>query len=335
MPTARRHFVSAPRTAVLFLFFCLACGAVENPYLAVVEKMAGAVGFYSENGRELGRVNVGPFPHEAALSSDRRTLYVSDNGVLWMTENSNGTNMISVIDVPGMRKVKDISLGEFHRPHGIALIPHSTELLATMERPFALVRVDPNSGRVLRVYDIKGKSPHMVIPSPDGARAFVSDTDSNCVAVVDLKTGAVRLITTGARPQGAVLSPDGRRLYVVNTNGNTISIIDTASLEVVGTIATGKGPGRIAITPNGKTLVYNLQFEPGVGFADVATRKQIAEIPLSGRPLSLTMTRDGKRAFAGIQNQDKVCFISVHERRITRILQLPKGSGPDPSIPLN
>jgi hypothetical protein len=81
--------------------------------------------------------------------------------------------------------------------------------------------------------------------------------------------------------------------------------------------------------------VYNLQFDPGVGFADVETGKQVAEVPLSGRPLSLTMTRDGKRAFAGIQDQDKVCFISISGRRIERILQLPKGSGPDPSIPLN
>jgi YVTN family beta-propeller protein len=252
-----------------------------------------------------------------------------------MTENSNGTNTVSVLDIRAMAKVKDISLGEFHRPHGIGLIPNSTELLATTERPFALVRIDPTIDRVTRVYDIEGKSPHMVIPDPNGARAFVSDTDSNAVAVVDLNSGKVQLITVGARPQGAVLSPDAKRLYVVNTNGNTISIVDTAALQVIGTIPTGKGPGRVAITPDGNTLVYNLQYDPGVGFADVAARRQVAEVPLSGRPLSLTMNRDGTRAFAGIQDQDKVCFISVRERRIERTLRLPKGSGPDPAIPLN
>jgi hypothetical protein len=46
------------------------------------------------------------------------------------------------------------------------------------------------------------------------------------------------------------------------------------------------------------------------------------------------MTRDGKRAFAGIQDQDKICFISVADRKIERTLDLPKGSGPDPAIPL-
>jgi YVTN family beta-propeller protein len=131
-----------------------------------------------------------------------------------------------------------------------------------------------------------------------------------------------------------VFSRDARRLYVVNTNSNKISIIDTATNKVTGEIPTGKGPGRIAMTPDGKTLAYNLQFEPAVGFADIAARKQVAQIPLSGRPLSLTMTKDGRRVFLGIQEQDKLVFVSVPERKIERILQLPKDSGPDPAIPL-
>jgi len=173
-----------------------------------------------------------------------------------------------------------------------------------------------------------------VIPTPDGEWAYASDTDSDAVAAIRLKTGDVTLIPTGARPQGGVLSPDARHLYIVNTNGNKISIIDTASKKVTGEIPTGKGPGRIAITPDGTTLVYNLQFEPAVGFADIAARKQVAQLPLTGRPLSLTLTRDGRRAFLGIQDQDKVVFVSVPERKIEKTLQLPKDSGPDPAIPL-
>lgn len=304
-----------------------------RPYLAVVEKVAGAVGFYSQDGKLLAQVKVGSFPHEAALSGDGR-LYVSDNGVLWMTEDKMGSNTISVVDIRAMKKVDEISLGDSYRPHGIAFVPGTNRLLVTTERPAGLVMVDTGRKQVVRKYDVEGKSPHMVIPLPDGEWVFVSDTDSNAVAAIDLRTGKVKLIVTGARPQGAVLSPDGSRVYVANTNGNQISVIDTRRREAVGTIATGKGPGRIAITPDGKTLVYNLQFEPAVGFADVASGRQTAVVPLSGRPLSLTMTRDGSRAFAGIQDQDKVCFISVVDRKVERVLDLPRGSGPDPAIPL-
>jgi YVTN family beta-propeller protein len=304
-------------------------GASDRAAFAVVEKVAGAVGFYTEDGRQAGRVPVGNFPHEAILSPDGRTIYVSVNGVLWMTEDAQGSNTIAVVDARSMRKIADIDLGRFHRPHGLALLDDGT-VLATTERPFGLIRVDPRQRRVIRDYDVHGKSPHMVIPLPGADRVFVSDTDSDCVAEIQLASGDVRTIPTGGgRPQGAVLSPDRKLLYVVNTNGNSIAIIDTAKGAVVGSIATGKGPGRIAMTPDGRTLVYNLQFEPAVGFADVATGKQIAMAPVEGRPLSLTMTRDGKRAFAGLQEQDKVVIVDVPGRGIARVLALPKGSGPD------
>ncbi len=299
-----------------------------------MEKVAGAVGFFTADGTQLAQVKIGSFPHEAALSQDGRYLYVSDNGVLWMTEDSLGTNTISIVDVRQMKKVGDIDLGRFHRPHGIAFLPGSDRVLATTERPYGLVMVDTTARKLIRDYDVKGKSPHMVIPDPAGERVFVSDTDSDAVAVIQIRTGEVKLIPIAAHPQGGVFSPDHRWLYVVSTNGNQIAVIDPKTLTVAKTIATGKGPARIAVTPDGKTLVYNLQFEPAVGFADVAAGKQVATVALSGRPLSLTMNRAGTRAFTGIQDQDKVVFVSVAARKIERVIDLPKGSGPDPVIPL-
>lgn len=308
--------------------------AADRADLAIVEKVGGAVSFYTVDGRAVGRVKVGNFPHEAALSGDGRRLYVSNNGVLWMTEDTMGGNTISVIDIETMTKLYDIDLGRFHRPHGIALLPKSNLLLATTERPFGLVSVDPAARKVVRDYDVKGKSPHMVFPAPAGDWAFVSNSDSDSVAAIELRTGQTTLIAAGAHPQGGVFSPKGDRLYITATNDNQIAIVDPKRRAVAGKIPTGKGPARVAVTPDGGTLVYNLQFEPGVGYADVATGKEIGQVALPGRPLSLTMTRDGKRAFAGVQDQDKVFVLSVADRKIERVIELPKGSGPDPAIPL-
>jgi YVTN family beta-propeller protein len=323
------------RFAILLAWIFVGClAAADKADLAIVEKAGGAVSFYTVDGRALGRVKVGNFPHEAALSEDGRRLYVSNNGVLWMTEDTMGGNTISVIDTETMKKLYDIDLGRFHRPHGIALLPKSTFLLATTERPFGLITVDPAARKVVRDYDVKGKSPHMVFPSPAGDWAFVSNSDSDSVAAIELRSGQVTLIAAGAHPQGGVFSPNGDRLYITAANDNQIAIVDPKARTVTGKIPTGKGPARVAVTPDGRTLVYNLGFEPGVGFADVASGKQVAQVALPGRPLSLTMTRDGRRAFAGVQDQDKVFVISVADRKIERVIELPKGSGPDPAIPL-
>ncbi|MFN0166534.1 MAG: YncE family protein [Bryobacteraceae bacterium] len=306
----------------------------ERPALAVVEKVAGAVGFYTADGKRIAGVKVGTHPHEIVFSADKRYAYVTDNGILWMTEAGEGGNTISIIDLENRKKAGVIDLGRYRRPHGMDLDPKTGRLLSTIENPDGLLLIDPLARRVLRRYDVHGEDPHMVLFGPTGEWAYVSNTASNNIAAIHLESGRVTLIPADARPQGGVRSHDGKRIYITNSDGNSISIIDPARNERVGAIKTGKGPGRVVVTPDGKTLVYNLQPGEAVGFADVATRKQTAEIPLGGKPLSLTMSSDGAHAYAGVQDQDKVFVISVPGRKIVQVIQTPKNSGPDPALPL-
>lgn len=318
------------------LFGALAVSQVgaQKPALAVVEKVAGAVGFYTSDGKRVAGAQVGKHPHEIVFSPDRKQLYISDNGILWMTEPGEGGNTISIIDVATMKRTGVIDLGSYRRPHGMDIDTKNNRMVVTIENPDGLLLIDLASKKVLRKYDVKGGDPHMVMLAPDGKTAYVSNTASKTLAAVNLDSGEVSLIQTDDRPQGAALSRDGKIIYLTNSDGNSISIIDVASRKRTGTISTGKGPGRVAVTPDGNTLVYNLQPGEAVGFADVRSKKQTAMVPLGGRPLSLTMTADGKLAYAGIQDQDKVIVISVPDRKIVRVISTPKASGPDPVLPL-
>ena len=309
--------------------------AAEKPSLAVVEKVSGTVGFYTAEGRRVGQVKVGAYPHEIVLAPDRRHAYVSDNGILWMTNPGEGGNTISIVDLAGMKLAGTISLGSYRRPHGMDVDPRTGRLVVTIENPDGLLLVDPAARKVVRKYDVKGTDPHMVTLSRDGAWAFVSNTGTHSVAAVHLESGSVTVIPTDSRPQGGTLSHDGALYYLTNADGNSIAIIDTAARKRVGTIKTGRGVARVALTPDGKTLVYNLgEGGDAVAFADVATRKETAVIPLGGRPLSLTLAPDGRLAYLGIQDQDRIVVVSVPERKIVRTIRTPKGAGPDPVLPL-
>src|SRR5437667_11955246 len=102
------------RLAVLFL---LAIGAwSQEADLAVVQKIAGSVGFYTLDGKLVGGVKVGTHPPEAVLSADKRLLYVTDNGILRMTEKGEGGNTISIVGVKTRRKAGVIDLGSNRRP---------------------------------------------------------------------------------------------------------------------------------------------------------------------------------------------------------------------------
>ncbi len=322
------------------MLFLAACGGSEpdaaesaqGAEIVAVHKKAATVNFYSPAGDVLATVPVGNHPHEMVKSPDGKLLYVSDNGVLWMTEDAQGWNTISIIDLVSRTKAGVIDLGEYRRPHGLDVVPSTGHLVSTVENPDGLLLVDPVGRKVLRYYETQGEAPHMVKLGPKGEWAYVSNTGSDTVAAIHLETGETKLIPVGGRPQGAALSLDGKLLYVTNSDGNKISIINTETKEVTGEIATGQGPGRIALTPDGAQLVYNLQEGEAAGFADIATGKQTDVVKLEGPPLSLHLSEDGSLAYLGVQSLDKIFVVSVATKEIVNVITTPPDSGPDPAM---
>lgn len=296
--------------------------------IAVVEKKAGMVAFYDATGKRTGEIKVGSHPHELMFSADRKFLYVSDNGMLWMTDKGEGWNTISIIDVAARRKAGVIDLGNYRRPHGMDLNPKTGQIISTIENPYGLLLIDPAARKVVRKFDVQGTSPHMAIFGPRHETAWVSNSGTGTLAIVDLKTAAVKLIPVGKNPQGAVMTRDQKLVYLTISQENRIAIIDTAKQAIIGNIPTGGAPARLALTPDEKMLVYNWQ-EDAVAFADIASRKELAHAKLPGRPLSLYLSRDGKRAYLGIQDSDKIAIADVATRKVVKLFDTPKNHGPD------
>ena len=323
------------RLALLFLFAALTVTAAKaESVLLVVLKGAHAVGYYSLEGKLLATVPVGQHPHEMAISPDGKYAYVSDNGTMRIEHAGKGGNTISIIDIAARKRVGKISTGKYHRPHGLSVDPRTGYLAVTAEHPDRILHIDPRERRVIRQFDPKGKTPHMVMlaPGKSGAEfAFVSNAGMDTVSVVQLTTGMVKTIQVGDRPEGSVLSKDGKELFVCNRDSGTISVIDVERQAAIGSIKTGgKGPVRIDITPDGATLVYALMHDHKIEFADVARRRPMAQIGVEGDPISLSVSKDGKYAFASAEEKDTVFVISVPERKLIRSFKTAPGAAPDP-----
>jgi YVTN family beta-propeller protein len=301
--------------------------------LVVVEKGAGAVGFYSDAGKVLREVAVGGHPHELAVSADGRYGFTSDNGVMLMTEKTAGGNSVSIVDLKARKKVGVIDLGKHRRPHGIDFDTATGHVLVTTELPSALLVLDVAKRAVVGEYDIQGRAPHMVVLGPDHRTAWITCTDTGNLAVVDLVTHAVELIPVGARPQGLVLSPDFRRVYVANSDGYSVTVVDAGTRKVLGEIPMGgkhSGPVRVAISRDGKTAIGALQLDHAISFANTETMKEEATISLPGSPVSMSLSKDGLLAYCSIQDMDTVYVVSVAERKVLRTFRTPKDAHPDP-----
>jgi YVTN family beta-propeller protein len=321
------------KSAALLLVLSAALGA-QAPIYLISQKGASSVAFYTPAGKLLDTVPVGLHPHEMVLSTDGRYLYTTDNGTMRVEEPGQGGNTVSIVDVIARKKVGEISLGRFHRPHGIDIDRATGRLVVSTELPDQLLLIDPAARKVLRAYDTKGKTSHMVVLGPGARFAYVSNGGSDTVAVVNLATGETTLVAAGPRPEGSALSRDGRYFYVGNRDGDTVSIIDTATQKLAGQIPTGKGSVRMAASPDGRHVVCALFHENALEVLDTVTRKSVAKIPLPEHVVSLSLSRDGALAFASAEEKDTVLVISLAERRVARQIRTAPGSNPDPVMDL-
>src|SRR4029453_12402685 len=142
-------------------------------------------------------------------------------------------------------------------------------------RAASLSVVDARAGRVTGGVRFSVGTDPMGFPlSPDGRFAYVTNTASSSVSVIETGTNAVTAtIPVGDAPSTVAFTPDGRFAYVTSTCGhdrasicvtgdvadtfsNSISIIDTATNVVTGEIAfpPSSTPASIAIPPDGARL---------------------------------------------------------------------------------
>ena len=320
------------RVAALLLT-CASALFAGQQVLLVLLKGANALAYYTPEGQLLAKVPVGQHPHEMLLSRDGKFAYITDNGTMRIENPGQGGNTISVVDLAARKRVDTISTGKFRRPHGISLDPVRNYLAVTTEGPDQLILIDTDGNKVIRRFDPKGKTSHMVSfgPGKSGAEyAFVSNSGAAFLSVIQLTTGATKTIPTGDRPEGSILSPDGKELYVCNRESATISVIDTTRQAAIGEIRTGRGPVRIGFTPDGRTLVYAMMHHKRIGFADTETRRQTGFIEVDGEPISLHISADGKTATAAAEEADTVYVVSIPDQKLIRQFKTEKGAGPDP-----
>ncbi len=305
---------------------------VPEPVLLVSQKAAKSLAWYSLAGELLHEVAVSDHPHEFVSSPDKTRLYMTDNGVMQIENAGEGGNKVSIIDLEAGERIGEVDLGQWHRPHGIALCPDGT-LLVTSENPDQLLVINVGTQQIEKEYATGGQTPHIVQCSTDSTTAYVSNARSRTVAKIDLASGRRELLETGDRPEGSALNEDGSKLYVGHRDGDKIVVIDTADWAVLGEIATPGGPVRCGLTSTDQTIVYGL-YGGAVGFADIESMEEVGRIELPGPAVSLEV-HDDTTVTTCVQSVDTCYVISATDRQILHAVEVSPGAGPDPALLLD
>lgn len=257
------------------------------------------------------------------MTGNGRTAVVSDYGA------QTPGNSLTVIDVPGLRVARTISLGEYRRPHGLVLLPGDSLVAVTSETNRHVLIVHIGSGAIVKAVPTQQNGSHMVGVAADGRRAWTGNIGSNTATELDLQTGAaLRNIDVPAQPEAINVTPDGSEVWVGSNATGKITVID-ASRGTTTTAAEGFGwPYRVLFSPDrAQVLLPDLRREE-LRVLDRRTHAEVARLALPGKgPQGIIFTPDGRYVFLSFSKTGFVAIIDAASRKIVR--ELAAGETPD------
>lgn len=287
--------------------------------LLIADKEADALLYFdTETGQVIRSVPVGANPHEVVVTPDGRLAF---------TANSR-SNTVSVVDLEAGAELKRLDSPLFGYPHGLAVHPNGGIVYLTSEEKRLLLRIDVGELEIAGSVSTGMEGSHMVVLSPDGERAYISNRGSASVTM--LQTGNLSEIQhcpAGNGAEGIALSPDGRWLLVANRHANNINVYDASSLRPSGQIPVGEGPVRVAFAPNGRWALISHRLSNEVHVLDFAERKVRARLKVGKEPGGMVFLPDGERAFVANTGEGTLSVLDMESLEVGKTY--PAGEGPD------
>ncbi len=193
-------------------------------------------------------------PDRPALQGNRgpfEIAFTPDGTHAVVTEFDEGT--VAVIECASGKVLRHLSTGGTE-PTGVAVTRDGGLAVVTNSLSGSVAFVELNSHKTETV-PLRG-APWDVVLSPDGARAYVSVSQLDRVAVFDVAARKViGTIPTGRRPRALAITPDGSTVAAANMTAGSVSFLDTATLKER---AQGPTPAvnlrGVALFPNGQRV---------------------------------------------------------------------------------
>lgn len=289
-----------------FLFIGLALAAAVHAQVLILHKGDDSLGVYDEAGGKLiEKIPTGAKPHEFAVSPGQRFAFVSNYGVDSWTEDRQGGNTLTVIDLVERKPAGEISLGQYHRPHGIHL-GRSGRLYVTCDFPAALAVIDSRSRKLLHGIPVTGKLPHMVAVTADERQAWTADSGSGTVSVVDLRARRQRgSVDVGGVPMGIALTPDEKILLVGTRTANQVVVVDAVTNTVRRRIGVPGQPSRIVISPDGRFAYTTLMESGEVAVIDLSTMDEVRRARAGSHAEGIHLDASGGTLFVSAQGDNR------------------------------
>ncbi len=225
---------------------------------------------------------------------------------------------IQIIDVVTGNIDKEISVLQL--PHNAIYNQSGTELwIPQGDSVLGTVIVYKTSDWTLQNTINVGQLPSEVTFSNDGSKAYVANTKSGSVSVIDPTSKIVlQTINTGINPVGAWAASNGK-MYADNEGSQTVSEIDVLTNTITATINLGFMPGYVAYnSSNSELWVSDATNGKVVYYALVSTVWTLqGNITTGANAHAIAFSSDGSKAYVTNQDANTISIIDVVAHAVT------------------
>jgi DNA-binding beta-propeller fold protein YncE len=252
-------------------------------------------------GKVLRRTSTPGGPHNITVAKDGTAVVA-----LW------GSDRIGIIG----EGARFVTLGG--APHDVK-IRWRTVLVANQ----GAARIDRVRLSARRLASIPLKTdPHDIAIAPDARHVWATLEGSDDMAIVDLRGGSVRYVSTGVQPHD-LLFASGGRLWVTDWNGS-LHVFDAR--RRIRTLRLGREAHHLAFSPDGKRVWVT---DHGVGKVFVIRTfpvRLIKALDVPGEPHHVTITPNG--AWAVVADHSRGNLVVYNADTYHRVRVIPVGRGP-------
>jgi YVTN family beta-propeller protein len=273
-------------------------------------------------------IKVGREPHNLGVSPDGR----------WVATGDRRSGEVSVIDTTTLAEIARLKLGR--QTHDVAFTPDSRTLFVGHETETFVSVVEVGTWRLKPPIKV-GRAQHDLSINADGRELWFTVTNRPYkrgdprVGVVDLDTGKVTLLDSGANAHDVTLSPDGKVAWITNSGFThlpdpRVDLFDVATRRLLDSITVGKYPfhspkrGRDGnLVPAAATEMWfsdhGLRSIVAVSLAD---RRVVATVPVGVEPYHVAATANGV-LFVANHTSNTVTIVDGARRTVLGTLKVP------------
>lgn len=229
---------------------------------------------------------------------------------VYVTNGDSGT--VTVLDVVNLRLDRELQVGQ--NPIAVAANPTANEVYVVNSGSAAgsgsLSVINAENNSVAATIPLH-RQPVSIEVDAAGKTAYVANSGSNSISVVDLKTRReLTQVGVGEQPAAARLTHDGKTLVVANKRGNSVSLIDAASMAIRAVFSGCPGAGDpVVMSDSSKVFVPCTSGHQimAIALAHASQPDRLEALMDVGRsPVNLALKPDGGEVFVINSGSDSI-----------------------------